>query len=64
MVGIATVTDDNMREGYYGTVSKAMSQMHIKLCWSHNKPCPDTGNTTLHRFHINSYCTGLSLQVH
>ena len=46
MVGIATVTDDNMHEGYYGTVSKTMSQMHIKLCWSHNKPCPD--NTTLH----------------
>ena len=46
MVGIATVTDDNMHEGYYGTVSKTMSQMHIKLYWSHNKPCPD--NTTLH----------------
>ena len=38
MAGLATVTDDNSL--------KATSQMHIKLYWSHNKPCPD--NVTLH----------------
>ena len=63
MVGIATVTDDNMHEGYYGTVSKTMSQMHIKLCWSHNKPCPDLLVSHLFILHWTEPSSALNLST-